>query len=155
MIEDKIFIKYVKIKKYKKHKIITLMFILKCKIEIGNFIFNSVNDVEITKSVTELVDTEVIKMPTKFKIRQNNEQKNIEEVIKAGDPVKITLAYEGKYEGVEFVGFVKKVNPKIPIEIHCEDAMWLLRRKNISKSWKKTTLKEVLDTAFAFKNFVA
>lgn len=120
------------------------MFVLKCKIEIGDYIFKSINEVEITKSVIELVDTAVIKMPTKFKIRQNNEQKYIEEVIKAGDKVKITLAYEGKYEGVEFVGFVKKVNPKIPMEIHCEDAMWLLRRKNIAKSWKKTTLKEVL-----------
>ena len=121
------------------------MFILAAKIEIGDFVFNSVHEVEITKSVLELVDTAIIKMPTKFKIRKNNEQKYIEEVIKAGDPVKITLGYEGKYEGVEFVGFVKKVNPKIPIEIHCEDAMWLLRRKNISKSWKKTTLKEVLN----------
>ena len=120
------------------------MFVLACKIEIGDFVFRSVNEVEITKSVTELVDTAVIKMPTKFKIRQNNEQKYIEEVIKSGDSVKITLAYEGKYEGIEFTGFVKKVNPKIPMEIHCEDAMWLLRRKNISKSWKKTTLKEVL-----------
>lgn len=120
------------------------MFILACKIEIGDFVFRSVNEIEITKSVTELVDTAVIKMPTKFKIRQNNEQKYIEEVIKPGDEVKITLAYEGKYEGVEFTGFVKKINPKIPMEIHCEDAMWLLRRKNISKSWKKTTLKEVL-----------
>lgn len=120
------------------------MFILTCKIEIGNYIFHSVNEVEITKSVTELVDVAVIKMPMKFKIRQNNEQKYIEEVIKPGDSVKITLGYEGKYEGIEFTGFVKKVNPKIPMEIHCEDAMWLLRRKNISKSWKKTTLKEVL-----------
>ena len=51
------------------------MFILACKIEIGDFVFRSVNEVEITKSVTELVDTAVIKMPTKFKIRQNNEQK--------------------------------------------------------------------------------
>ena len=125
------------------------MFILAGKIEIGDYIFNSVNEVEITKSVLELVDTAIIKLPTKFKIRQNNEQKFIEEVIKPGDPVKITLAYEGKYEGLEFVGFVKKVNPKIPIEIHCEDAMWLLRRKNISKSWKKTTLKEVLQEMVA------
>lgn len=120
------------------------MYILAAKIEIGDFVFRSVNEVEITKSVTELVDTAIIKMPTKFRVKSNNEQKFIEECIKPGDKVKITLAYEGKYEGVEFSGFVKKVNPKIPMEIHCEDAMWLLRRKNIAKSWKKTTLKEVL-----------
>lgn len=120
------------------------MYILAAKIEIGDYVFRSVNEVEITKSVTELVDTAIIKMPTKFRVKSNNEQKFIEECIKPGDKVKITLAYEGKYEGVEFSGFVKKVNPKIPMEIHCEDAMWLLRRKNIAKSWKKTTLKEVL-----------
>ena len=92
------------------------MYILAAKIEIGDFVFRSVNEVEITKSVAELVDTAIIKMPTKFRVKSNNDQKFIEECIKPGDKVKITLAYEGKYEGVEFSGFVKKVNPKIPME---------------------------------------
>ena len=48
------------------------------------------------------------------------------------------------YSGVEFEGYVKKVKPSIPVNIECEDAMYLLRRKNISKSWQKTTLREVL-----------
>lgn len=120
------------------------MFILKCNIKIGNFIFNSIAEVEITKSTDDLVDTAILKMPTKFKIRSTGEAKFIEEVIKPGDQVEITLAYEGKFEKLEFVGFVSKVSPKIPLEIHCEDAMWLLRRKNITKSFGKTTLKEVL-----------
>ena len=78
------------------------MYILAAKIEIGDFVFRSVNEVEITKSVAELVDTAIIKMPTKFRVKSNNDQKFIEECIKPGDKVKITLAYEGKYEGVEF-----------------------------------------------------
>ncbi|MDV4024252.1 late control protein [Elizabethkingia anophelis] len=121
------------------------MYILSAKIEIGDFIFNSINEVEITKTVEELVDTAVIKMPTKFKVRQNNELKYTEEVIKVGDPVKITLAYEGKYEGIEFIGFVARIKTKIPLEIHCEDAMWLLRRKNITKAFGKTTMKAILE----------
>ena len=56
----------------------------------------------------------------------------------------VTLAYEGVYSGVEFEGYVKKVKPSIPVSIECEDAMYLLRRKNISKSWQKTSLREVL-----------
>lgn len=120
------------------------MFILDGKIEIGDYVFTQIHEVEITKSVEELSDTAVIKMPTAFKVRQNGEQKFIEEAIKAGDLVTITLAYEGKYSGAEFKGFVKKINPKIPVEIHCEDAMWQLRRKNITKAWDKTTVKEVL-----------
>lgn len=120
------------------------MFILESKVEIGSYIFNQVNEIEITKSVEELSDTAVIKLPTRFKVRQNGEQKFTEDAIKVGDKVTITLGYEGKYSGVEFTGFVKKISPKIPLEIHCEDALWVLRRKNITKSWEKTTMKEIL-----------
>jgi hypothetical protein len=120
------------------------MFILEGRAEIGNFIFNSLHEVEITKSVEELSDTAIIKLPTRFKIRQNGAQKYTEEAIKVGDKVVITLGYQDKYTGVEFRGYVKKISPKIPLEIHCEDEMWQLRRKNITKSWEQTTVKEVL-----------
>jgi hypothetical protein len=120
------------------------MFILDGKATIGNFSFNSVHEIEITKSVEELSDTAIIKLPTRFKVRQNGSQQFTEDAIKVGDKVVITLAYEGKYSGVEFMGFVKKISPKIPLEIHCEDALWVLRRKNITKSWDKTTMKEIL-----------
>lgn len=120
------------------------MFILESKVEIGSYIFNQVNEIEITKSVEELSDTAVIKLPTRFKVRQNGEQKFTEDAIKVGDKVTISLGYEGKYSGVEFTGFVKKISPKIPLEIHCEDALWVLRRKNITRSWEKTTMKEIL-----------
>jgi hypothetical protein len=120
------------------------MFVLECKIEVGYYVFSNINEVEITKSVEELSDMATIKMPTRFKIKDNGQQKYTEEAIKPGDTVKITLEYVGRYSGVEFTGYVKKVHPKIPMEIECEDAMYLLRRKNITKSWGKTTMKEVL-----------
>lgn len=120
------------------------MFILDGKATIGNFTFNSVHEIEITKSVEELSDTAIIKLPTRFKVRQNGSQQFTEDAIKVGDKVVITLAYERKYSGVEFTGYVKKISPKIPLEIHCEDALWVLRRKNITKSWEGTTMKEIL-----------
>lgn len=121
------------------------MFILEANIQIGNYSFKSIHEVEITKSVDELGDTAIIKLPTKFKVTQSSEEKYTEEAIKIGDAVTITLGYEGKYSGVEFKGFVKKISPKIPLEIQCEDAIWLLRRKTINKSWtENTTLKQVL-----------
>jgi hypothetical protein len=121
------------------------MFVLESQIKIGDYAFDSIHDVEISKSVDELADTATIKLPTKFKVRQDGAERFTEEAIKIGDPVRIVLGYEGKYSGEEFVGYVKKISPKTPLEIHCEDAMWLLRRKNITKSWtEKTTLAEVL-----------
>ncbi|WP_395075404.1 late control protein [Flavobacterium sp.] len=125
------------------------MYILDGLIQIGNdtkgfLAFNAIHEVEIIKGVEELSDTAIIKLPTNFKIRQTNEQKFTEEAINVGDKVTIMLAYQGQYSGVEFKGYVKKISPKIPLEIHCEDSMWLLRRKNINKSLEKTTLKEIL-----------
>lgn len=120
------------------------MFILEGRAQIGDFTFNAVNEIEITKSVEEMGDSAIIKLPTRFKVKQNGEQKYTETAIKVGDPVIITLGYEGKYSGVEFTGYVKKIKPTIPLEIHCEDAIWLLRRKNITKTWQSVTMKEIL-----------
>lgn len=125
------------------------MFVLEAEIVIGEFRFRTIHEVEITKSMDELADTAVIKLPTRFIVRQSGQEKYTEEVIKPGDPVKITLGYDGKYSGVEFEGYVKKISPKIPLEIHCEDAIWLLRRKNISKVWQKTNLRNVLQEVVA------
>lgn len=122
------------------------MFILKAKIQIGNYTFRSVSEIEIVKSVEELSDTAVIKMPSKFIIRQNGEEKLVENTLKVGDKVSITLGYENQYEGVEFVGFVVSIGSKIPLEIKCEDAIWLLRRKNITHAFNdKTKLKTILE----------
>ncbi len=126
------------------------MFVLNGKIEIGEYTFRSIHEVEITKSVEELVDTAIIKLPARFKIRQNGQLKYTEEAIKIGDKVKITLGYENRYEGMEFSGYVAGIGSKIPLEIKCEDAMWLLRRKNITKAFnEKTTLKAILQEVVA------
>lgn len=122
------------------------MFVLDGNAKIGEYTFRMVHHIEITKSVDLLADTAIIKLPTKFKIKQNNVLKYTEEAIKIGDVVTITLGYEGKYSGVEFRGYVKKIKPTYPLEIVCEDAFWLLRRKNITKNWDgATSLKEVLE----------
>ncbi|KFF11231.1 hypothetical protein [Flavobacterium hydatis] len=135
------------------------MFLLESKVvfarskggtEESSYVFNNVNEIEITKSVDELSDTAIIKLPTQFKIKQNGEQKFTEKALQVGDKVTITLGYEGKISKVEFVGYIKKISPKIPLEIHCEDAMWMLRRKNVSESWNEkvpleTILKKIVE----------
>lgn len=103
------------------------MFVLTSEIKIGQFTFRSISEVEIIKSIEELSDTATIKMPSKFIVRQNGEEKLVENALKVGDKVSIKLGYEEKYEGVEFTGFVVAIGSKIPLEIKCEDAMWLLR----------------------------
>lgn len=121
------------------------MFVLEGSVQIGDYVFRVLHDVEITKSVDDLVDTAIVKLPKSFKIKHNNVLKNTEEAIKVGDKVTITLGYKGKYKGVEFAGYVAKIKPSYPVEIMIEDSMWLLRRKNINRIWNHgTTLKEIL-----------
>lgn len=114
-----------------------MAFTLTCNIEIGAYRFRQVNEVKIESSWQQLADICTIKL-AKLGDR-------LKEAINEGDPVKVILGYEGKYEGVEFEGFVRRKNPNIPYEIECEDSVYPLRFINLSNSWRSTTLEEVVN----------
>ncbi len=121
------------------------MFVLECKIEIGNLSFDQVVDVKITRSVDLLSDTAVIKLPTTFVLKGTGENQNTQKALKVEDAVRITLGYKGKFSKTEFTGFVTHVKPTTPIEVHCEDAIWKVRQKSCFKNFKDTTLKNILN----------
>lgn len=121
------------------------MFVLQGFFQIGGYTFHAINEVEITHSVEEISDTALIKMPTRFTVRQNGEVKFTEEAIKVGDQVAVTIGYKGKSERKEFEGYVSRIKCSVPLEIYCEDATWLLRRKACSFSKLNTNLREVLE----------
>ncbi len=120
------------------------MFVLECKIEIGNLVFEHVVDVKITRSVDLLSDTAVIKLPTKFVLKDTGQRQSTEKVIKVDDPVSITLGYKGKFTHTEFTGFVTRIKPNTPIEIHCEDAIRKVRQKSCNRKFKNVELKDIL-----------
>lgn len=125
----------------------TLMF----DIRVGGFRFSRANGVEVRKSTSTIGATATIKMPVSAVIENKGERTGLVEVqhtVKVGDPVLITLGYltpARDYISEEFRGFVKKINPVVPLELECEDNNYLLRKKNINKSWRTVTLKEVVD----------
>jgi hypothetical protein len=116
-------------------------------IRVGDFCFSRANGVTVRKSTSTIGATATIKMPMSAVIENKGERSGLVEVqhaLKVGDPVSITLGYND-YKNEEFSGFVKNINPNNPLELECEDNNFLLRKKNINKSWKSTTLKEVLE----------
>lgn len=125
------------------------MFVLKCNIQIGKYHFTQVHEVRIKKSIDVLSDTAVIKLPISAVLQNENEgfeRRNLETIIRAGDEVSITLAYENELEVTEFKGYVAFVKPNNPLlTIECEDAIYQVRKKNISKNFGKTTLRKVLE----------
>lgn len=122
------------------------MFILNAQIQIGQLLFTEVTEVVLKKSVDMLSDTAVIKLPTTFVLVNGEETttQETERVVHVGDAVSITLGYEGVQEKEEFNGYVVKVRPNTPIEIHCEDALYLLRRQTFNKNFVDSTLEDIL-----------
>lgn len=120
--------------------------VLKSNITLGDYTFTQVNNVEIKKSVDTLSDSAIITMPTSFILKNNNAftSVNMEDALKVGDKVFISLGYDGIVFRQEFAGYVKKIKPNIPLEIECEDAIFLIRRKTINKLFVNAELRDVL-----------
>lgn len=112
------------------------MFVLACNITIGATEYRQVHEVKIEQDHSQFTHEATIELPRISKV--------LADQLKAGDAVKIELAYEGVYSGTEFTGYVRHVSPKIPVVVECENAAYLMKRVNIVKAWKDTTLKEVL-----------
>jgi len=122
--------------------------VFKAHITIGNYEFKQVNDVNIVRSVDMLSDTATIKMPTTFLLKSSENtitKKKIDEAIKVGDKVSISVGYDGIIFKEEFTGYVKKIKPNTPMEIECEDAVYLIRKKTINKMFINAELVDVLE----------
>jgi hypothetical protein len=102
-------------------------------------VFDFVNQVEIETSYENLTDTAKITIPRKLNFDGNPIAVGVNSIFKRGDSVKIELGYFPDLRTV-FEGYISKVNPKTPIELECEDKMFILKTTIISK-YSKTTVK--------------
>ena len=112
---------------------------LTCKILIGNFEYVGVVEVAVESTTEALTDTCKIKFPRKVKWND----KKITELIKRGDKIEVNLGYEDNNDKV-FTGYIKSIKADIPVEIECEDGMFLLKKSPVTKSYENVTLKQVL-----------
>lgn len=115
------------------------MFVLQSYIKIGKYTFNFCHEITVNSSWTEQTSTAVIKLPAAIKIDKNK----INETFKKGLPVTIQIGYSDNLVTV-FEGFVARVKPTIPVEIHCEDAMWQLKQIQINETISNEKLGDFL-----------
>lgn len=105
-------------------------------IEIGKYKFiDKCNSAVINMDWRELVQYAELKLP--------NIKRQLEKVINKGDQVVIKLGYNDNLVE-EFRGYVSEVIAGTPVVIKCMDDMYNLKQRSVTKSWKSTTLKEVL-----------
>ena len=117
-----------------------------CNIEIADkYRLRGLHSCEIKKSVHQLVQSAKIQLPLSVLYRNNQLLKRIKLIdkIKEGDPIKIDLGYDGKNRR-EFTGYIKRINAKMPVELECEDEMYLLRKVNYKRNFKKNSVKEII-----------
>lgn len=121
------------------------MYILSSDITIGGIRFNGVNQVNIFRSIYELSATATIKVPVTAVLKRKGEPATKIETAKAvkiGDKVTVKLGYDNKFT-TEFVGYVKRLNLTMPIEIECEDEFYNCRGRKVSLKGT-TTLEDLL-----------
>jgi hypothetical protein len=119
---------------------------------IGSYqFFGGLNDCVIKRSVKEIVDTAVIKIPaigrvnTADTLNSGLPQNSIatSKLFNEGDLVTIQLGYNNQ-NFQEFKGFVRRVDASIPVVIECEGYAWQLRRVRTVQTWKTVKLLDFL-----------
>lgn len=137
-----------------------------------SYTFNFVNQCEINSTWANISDTAKLRFPKAVYFinsqgkkvtwdgKNTGGQSTLPPLLLRGDKIKIELGYiypkggnpEAKEINTEFEGYISKVKTKIPIEIECEDQMWILKQKKVpNKTYKgsqydvQKMLREMLD----------
>lgn len=102
-------------------------------------VLDFVNEIEIESSWKNLTDTATITIPKKIIKDGESIFAGSNALIKKGDGITIELGYYPNLK-TYFTGWITKVENDSPVVIHCDDDMYLLKQKSITKSWKSVDL---------------
>jgi hypothetical protein len=119
------------------------MFELCAKITIKSektWVFSKIKSCEIERDIDKITSKCTLSLPKKVKW---SDEKEIP--VKRGDKITVELGYDGNLEEV-FSGYISKVTTKTPVEIECEDEMYVLKN---SATKRKTYLDANLKTVLA------
>jgi hypothetical protein len=104
---------------------------------------NFVESFDVSSSYENLTQTMTVTFPRKigFKNKAIASQKN--PFFKRGQRVQLYAGYDYQYDLI-FEGYVVGVETDAPIQLRCEDRMYLLKRGQITKSYTNVSLSNLL-----------
>lgn len=131
---------------------------LNCKISINiqngdPIVLDFTNEIEIISSWKNLTDTATITIPKKITKGGESIFAGSNALIKKGDGIRIELGYFPNMK-TYFSGYITKVENTSPVVIHCDDDMYLLKQKTISKSWKSVDLDTLVSDMFTASGII-
>ena len=91
------------------------------------FTFSAVNKVTVSRSFDKQTQTASVTLPRNVTYDKKNIYEGANALMRRGDKIKIIAAYYPN-ETVIFTGYISKINNNVPIEILCEDEMFLLKQ---------------------------
>ena len=89
--------------------------------------FDKVNKAKVTRSYDKQTQTASVTLPRNVQYNKKNIYEGANAIMRRGDKIKIIAAYFPN-ETVIFEGYISKINNNVPIELLCEDAMFLLKQ---------------------------
>lgn len=100
-----------------------------------------INRVEIERSYKNITQTAKVVLPRYAQLVDPGEPFY---KIRVGDAITIELGYDDTDYNTEFEGYITVVKPTVPMELQCEDEMWIQKQITVNKSWNSITMKELV-----------
>lgn len=117
------------------------MYTLDFEVKIGEFYLGMVESITIHKSVELLADTCEIVLPA----ARLNKALEVEEQIKRGDEVSVSLGYKEVGIKEEFKGYLQRISTDGgSIKLFCEDDLFQFRKDLPNEELKKISLSDLL-----------
>ena len=116
------------------------MFYLTSDISIWDFRLVNPSEIKWRCSVSDFTDTCAITLPLRPYVRNSSQNQT---AFREGDPIEVRLGYNNRNELV-FKGFVRRVNFGKPLTLDCEGYSYQLRDIVFSKSYARTTIRQIL-----------
>ena len=91
------------------------------------FTFPAVNKVTVARSYDKQTQTASVILPRGIRYNKRKIYEGENTMMRRGDKIKIIAAYFPN-ETVIFTGYIAKINNNVPIELLCEDEMFLLKQ---------------------------
>lgn len=108
-------------------------------IELGPFGVKGVTEARVESTWDNLTDTCTLVFPRRVSWKGRELATGADPLLKRQMPVTVRLGYDGQNTEV-FRGYVRDVSGEIPARVECEDAMYLLKQGEVTKSYRSVTL---------------
>lgn len=117
-------------------------------IDIDRFKFRGVTQVEVNSSWENLTDTCRLVFPREVSWQGRALATGSEPLLRRLQPVTVRLGYDDVNTEV-FRGYVRDVSGEIPVRVECEDAMYLLKQGEVTKSYRSVSLSTLMSEVIA------